>query len=91
MSKEINVVVRLMPNADDIDVSLPLAATPKDIIDTLLDAGLGIPRVDQQGNPIAYQLIPKGKNDAVKEDETLDTAQVQNGDILMMIPKVIAG
>jgi len=88
---EINVIVRVMPNADDVDVSLPLNATPLDIIEEMLSANLGIPRVDQQGNPISYKLNVKGRNDTLKEYETLASAQVQDSDIILMMPQVKAG
>jgi len=91
MDNEINVVIRIMPNADDVDVSLPLSATPTDVIETLLDAGLGIPRIDQQGNAISFQLVPKGGNAALEEAQTLKDGRIQAGDIILMIPRVIAG
>lgn len=91
MTEEINVVIRIMPNADDVDVSLPLDATPSDVIDSLLDADLDIPRIDPQGNPISFQLVPKGSNAALEEEETLKEGKIQKDDIILMIPKVIAG
>lgn len=91
MSQEINVVIRIMPNMDDVDISVPMEATAADIVETLLDAGLGIPRLDQQSNPITYQLVPKGKNEPIENEVSLSTATVQNGDIILMIPKIIAG
>ena len=89
--QEINVVIRVMPNADDVDVSLPLNATPADVIETLLDADLDIPRIDPQGNPISFQLVPKGANVALDESESLKEGRVQDNDVVLMIPKVIAG
>ena len=91
MDQEINVVVRIMPNADDVDVSLPLSATPNDVIETLLDANLGVPKTDQQGNAISYQLVPKGGNVALKDTQTLQEGRLQAGDVILMIPRVIAG
>lgn len=91
MNQEINVVIRVMPNMDDVDISLPGEATASDIVETLLDAGLGIPRLDQQSNPITYQLVPKGKNEPLDNSNSVKDAKVQNGDIILMIPKIIAG
>lgn len=91
MTKEINVVIRVMPNMDDIDISVPSDATASDIVETLLDAGLGIPRLDNQSNPISYQLVPKGKNEAIEQQMTVGKAQVQDGDIILMLPRIIAG
>jgi len=91
MSKEINIIIRVMPNAEDVEISLPVEATPRDIIETLLDAGLGIPKVDGQSNPISYHLVPKGGNSKIGESDTLMNAQIQNGDVILMNPQVIAG
>lgn len=90
MSQEISVVVRVLPNNEDIDVNLPLDATASDVIETLLDNNIG-QRSDTQGNPITYRLAPKGKNMSLAEDETLGDAGVQNGDILLMMPDFVAG
>lgn len=91
MNQEINVVIRVMPNMDDVDISVPTEATASDIVETLLDAGLGIPRLDQQSNPITYQLVPKGRNEPLDNQNSVEAAKVQNGDIILMIPKIIAG
>jgi len=88
---EISVIVRVMPNAEDVDIDLPLEASPADIIEEMLNAGLDIPRIDQQGSTISYKLVPKGRQQALADYETLGQAQVQNGDILLMIPQVRAG
>ena len=90
-NKEINIIVRVMPNADDIEVSLPLQATARDIIESLLDSGLGIPKVDNQGNPISYEIVPKGNPNIMKETQTILDAKVQETDVLLMLPKIIAG
>jgi len=91
MTKEINIIIRIMPTADDIEVSLPLDATPKDVIDALLDAGLGIPKLDDQGNPISYKLVPKEKGQEIPLDNTLMDAEVQESDVVLMLPMVWAG
>ena len=91
MNNEINVVIRVMPNMDDIDISVPQDSTATDIVEALLDSGLGIPRLDNQSNPISYQLVPKGKNEAIEATQSIEKAQIQNGDIILMLPRIIAG
>ncbi len=91
MSAEINVIIRLMPGNEDIDVTIPTEATTKDIVETLLESGLGIPRVDKQGTSMTYNLMPKGKNEELREHQTMEDAQIQEGDVILMIPHVIAG
>lgn len=91
MSKEISVIIRVMPNADDIEVTLPLESTPKDIVEALLDSDIGIPKIDPQGNPYVYELQPKGSNSAIQDGQSLQKANVQNGDTILMMADLIAG
>jgi hypothetical protein len=91
MNREINIIIRVMPNMDDVDISVHLDSTSTDIVEALLDSNLGIPRLDNQSNPISYQLVPKGKNESIDGPTTLEKAQVQNGDIILMLPRIIAG
>ena len=88
---EIQVIIRVMPNAEDIDVSLPLSATANDVIESLLEADLGIPKLDNEGKAISYRLTPKGSNQNIGEFQSLGSVQVQTGDILLMTPDVVAG
>lgn len=90
MSKEISVIVRVKPSNEDVDVNLPLNATASDVIETLLDNGIGSKK-DDEGNDMTYQLVPKGKNTPIEEDETLSKAQIQDGDVLLMLPMFVAG
>ncbi len=90
MSNLISVIIRVLPANEDIDVKLPLNATATDVIDTLLSNDIG-QRTDHSGNPITYQLSPKGKNRPIEADETLQSAQVQEGDVILMTPIFLAG
>lgn len=90
MSQEISVIVRVLPKNEDVDVNLPVEATAHDVIESLLDEGVGV-RVDQNGQPVSYRLIPKGKNSEIDENESLGQAKIQNGDILLMTPTIVAG
>lgn len=91
MTQDIPVIVRVMPSADELEVSIPATSTPKELIDHILDADIGVPKLDAQSNQVIYQLIPKGKNAVLKESETFLQGQVQANDVILMIPKVIAG
>ncbi|MTB52930.1 EsaB/YukD family protein [Lewinella sp. W8] len=86
----VNVIVRVLPDNEDIDVSLPLTATATDVIEKLLENGIGS-KTDASGNPISYQLAPKGKGRNINPEETLEAAQVQEGDVIMMTPIFVAG
>lgn len=91
MTQDIPVIVRVMPSADEIEVSIPSSATPRELINHILDADIGVPKTDAQSNQVVYQLIPKGKNEVLKESETFSQGEVQANDVILMIPKVIAG
>jgi len=91
MIEEIPIIIRVMPNADELEVTVPRSATPRELISHILDASLGIPKTDAQANQIAYQLIPKGKNQVLQESESFEKGDVQANDVILMIPKVIAG
>jgi len=91
MENEISVIVRVMPSTDEIELSIPSSASPKDLIDYMLDADLGIPKLDGQSNRIVYQLIPKGKNEVLHEEKSFKEEEIQDDDVILMIPKIIAG
>ena len=65
MTEDIFLTIRIMPNSDDVDVSLPPTTTVKELKDHLLASELNIPGLDGQNNPIVYQLIVKGKNEII--------------------------
>ena len=90
MASTIKLIIRVLPNNEDVDVDVPLDATAKDIIDTLLDSDIG-QRHDNSGTPITYNLTPKGKNIVIEEHQTLEEAGIQEGDILLMTPVFVAG
>lgn len=91
MDREIEVIVRVLPNGDELDVSLPLNATATDVIETLLDSGSGIPRVDPQGNHYSYSLVVKGQGTKLEGHETLGHARIYDGDVLLLTPHLVAG
>jgi hypothetical protein len=50
---------------------------------------LGLPLTDQAGRPMTYHLSYGGRR--LQEDETLDLVGVQPGDVLILVPEMIAG
>jgi uncharacterized ubiquitin-like protein YukD len=91
METTLKVIVRIVSSNEDIDVDLPSDATAGDVIDSLLEANY-CDRNDHAGNPITYQLTPKGnKGLIIGEDQTLAEAKVQQGDVLLMTPVFVAG
>lgn len=88
---EISVVVRIYPSGEELDVELPLYSTGKDIIDELLNANLGIPKTDAQGNQYFYELFCKDISKTIVPEKTLADLGVQSGYRLLLTPKLVAG
>lgn len=91
MADVIKVIVRLLPSGDELDVELPLYSTGKEIVDELLNAGLGVERNDPQGNPYMYKLVLKDTGMEIVPEKTLYDLNVREGQTLLLTPKLVAG
>ena len=90
MSDIINIIVRIMPSGDELDVELPRYSTGKEIIEELLSASVA-PRIDPNGNPYAYDLVSKASNVRIEDSKTLDDLRIKEGDTILFIPHLVAG
>jgi uncharacterized ubiquitin-like protein YukD len=90
MAENLNIVIRLMPSGDELDVELPVFTTGKEIIDQLLAEDVA-PRTDQEGNPYVYELISKASNARIDDDKTLYDVGIAEGETLYFVPKLVAG
>lgn len=90
MSEIINLVIRLMPSGDELDLELPVFSTGKEIKEELLNANV-VPRADQDGNPYIYELISKSANVRIDDDKALDDVGIKDGETLFFVPKLVAG
>lgn len=90
MADIINIVVRLLPSGDELDVELPVLTTGKEIIDRLLNEDVA-PRVDQDGNPYVYELVSKTQNVRLEDNKTLFDVGIRDGDTLYFVPRLVAG
>lgn len=86
----INIVIRVMPSGDELDVELPRFSTGKEIIEELIAADVA-PRTDPEGNPYAYELISKMSYTKIGEDKTLYDVGIKEGETLYLTPKLVAG
>lgn len=88
----IDVVIRLLPGGDELEVELPLYTTGKEVIEELIRnaVDLNIPTRDSEGNPFTYELSSKGGINVVPE-KTLQELGIRSGDILFFAPKLVAG
>lgn len=86
----ISIVIRIMPQAEDLDVDLPLHCTGKQIVEELLGNNI-VNRNDDQGNPIVYELVSKALGKKIRPEDQLQDLAIPNGDTLLLTPKVFAG
>ncbi len=86
----ITIVIRVMPNGDELDVELPDSSTGAEIITELLHASVA-PKSDPEGNPYAYELISMRLNLKIETEKTLYESGVMNGDVVYFVPKLVAG
>ncbi len=90
MTDSINIIIRVMPNGDELDVELPVLSTGKEIVEELLGANVA-PRADGNGNPYIYELISKASNVKVEDHKTLYDIGIRDGEIIYFVPKLVAG
>ncbi len=89
---EYSVVVRILPQGEEVELELPAASTGKTIKDSLLDhPELNIPKTDPEGNRYHFKLISKSAGKEISDDKTLYECGVNNGDTLLMTPTLVAG
>lgn len=89
-SEVIDIVVRVMPSGDELEVELPIYSTGKEIKEELLSAEVA-PRADPEGQPYVYDLIFKRKNVSIGDTKTLFDLQIQSGDTLYLAPRLVPG
>ena len=90
MNDVLNIVIRLMPSGDELDVELPVFSTGREITEELLSQSIA-PRTDPEGNPYVYELISKSSNVKIDEQKTLDDVGIKDGETLYFVPKLVAG
>ena len=89
-SNKINIIIRILPKGEEVDVELDVTTTGKEIISELISNGL-TPKNDPEGNPYIYELISKMNNVKINEDKTLLDSGIQDGTIIYVTPKLVAG
>lgn len=50
-----------------------------------------LPSVGPDGLPVSYKFLHKQSGRHVQDDETLEQAGVQDGDVLRLVPELVAG
>ena len=92
MHSTYKVIVRLLPSGEEIDMELPASSTGLVIKETLLNhPELNIPKEDATGQRYTYQLVSKSSGQEITADKTLFECGVNDGDKLVLNPKLVAG
>lgn len=74
---EYNIVVRIMPGADEFEVELPAAFTGAEIISELIEAGV-------LNEEASYELLIERTGDYIGGDETLHNSPVQENEVVII-------
>ena len=86
----INVIIRIMPQGEEVEVELSGYTTGKEIIDELLQEDLSLGQ-NGSGELQVYELVKKDTNTKLEENRSLFDIGIKNGDILYLLPKMVAG
>ncbi|MBK8706647.1 MAG: hypothetical protein IPN33_25760 [Saprospiraceae bacterium] len=86
----LNLVIRLQPSGQELDVELSKYTTGKEIVEELLRENLA-PRSSAEGEPFIYELSSKTRGVTVEENKCLMDVGIVDGDTLFFVPKLVAG
>ena len=90
MSDTLEIVIRVMPGGESVDVELSRYSTGQEILMGLLDGGVA-PREAQTGEPLSYELISKANNIRIESHKTLHDLGIRNGDTILLVPELTPG
>ena len=85
-----NVIVRIMPRGDEVEVELSPYSTGKEIITAMLDNNIA-PKIDPEGNQYTYDLIHKRTQQKISDNRTLFDVGVKDGEVIYLAPIITAG
>jgi uncharacterized ubiquitin-like protein YukD len=87
---DINVTVIDSTEIKRIPVQLPDDAKANKLIAVLVDK-MKQPKTGPDGDPLIYKFHHKNTGRQIQDTMTLAQAGVKNGDILRLVPEIIAG
>jgi len=86
----INVTVYDSTENKRVPVELPSDAPANKIIAVLVEK-LNLPKSGPDGAPLSYKFHHKNSGRQIQDSQSLDDAQVKEGDILRLEPEITAG
>jgi uncharacterized ubiquitin-like protein YukD len=87
---KINVVIIDVTGNKEQQASLPDNAPVRRVIAKLIQM-MNLPATGPDGLPISYKFVHKASGRQLSDDQTLDEAQVHDGDLLRLQPEITAG
>ncbi len=85
--KERNIIVRIMPSGEELDIELPADTTVAELIEGILDNGVA-DRTDARGAPIQYDLFKLDNGGKLPEEKTMLDLAVKEGAVIIMAPRL---
>ncbi len=86
----LDIYVSDVGGAQRNEVSVPGDAPAVKIIAELVDK-LNLPLTGPDGQPMSYKFHHNESGRQIKDDATLDSAGVQDGHTLRLVPEIVAG
>lgn len=87
---DINVIIKIMPGGEEIEVALSIFSTGAEIIEALI-RNERIPRTEGEGNPYVYSLRSEEGALKIKENASLSELGIREGAVIWCIPELING
>ncbi len=88
--KEINFLVRLMPQGDEFEVTASEQTLAKEIFEGISEEKLVIVELES-GQTICYQMVNKEKNLPINMEDSLKNNGVVEGSTILILPNLVAG
>lgn len=86
----LNVVITDASGSKEQDATVPADAPVIRLIAKLVEL-MSLPLVGPDGQPLAYKFHHRASGRQLRDDETLASAGVADGDTLRLVPEITAG
>lgn len=86
----IDVVITDASGSKEQDATVPAGAPVIRLIAKLVEL-MSLPLIGPDGQPLAYKFHHRASGRQLRDDETLATAGVSQGDSLRLVPEITAG
>ena len=85
--EKVKIIINILPERTEIETNIPITAKSNEIIKRLLHQGI----IPKRENPYPYDLVVMGSGRIMGSEETLFEVNVQDGDVIICQPRILAG